>query len=423
MKRLHVFALLSVLVAIGLGTAPLTPPARAQATGPQTAPETVSIAYFYERLAPFGEWVQHARLGWVWYPTKVAAGWRPYTHGRWILTEEYGWYWQSEEDWGWAVFHYGRWSYDAQYGWVWVPGTVWGPGWVAWRTGDAYVGWAPLPPGVDYTDAGDLAWGDIDLMDDPYANYWVFVTGRLFLGRSLYRYALPLSRNRALLRATRNATRFERRNGRVFNRGLAPADVARRFGRAVPQARVRQVTAPQALRQAAPANTVNVFRPRVTRNAALRPPTRANRTPPRTRGQRQALPPGPTTTTPRTTTPRTTTPRTTTPQTTAPRTTAPRTTTPRTTTPQTTPRTTTPRTTTPRTTTPRTTTPRTTTPRTTTPRTTTPRTTTPRTTTPRTTTPRTTTPRTTPPRAPTPAYAATDATAPGPQAQPARRET
>ena len=64
-----------------------------------------------------------------------------------------------------------------------MPGTVWGPGWVAWRTGDAYVGWAPLPPGVDYTDAGDLAWGDIDLMDDPYANYWVFVAGRLFLGR------------------------------------------------------------------------------------------------------------------------------------------------------------------------------------------------------------------------------------------------
>jgi hypothetical protein len=32
------------------------------------------------------------------------------------------------------------------YGWCWRPGRVWGPGWVSWRAGGGYVGWAPLPP-------------------------------------------------------------------------------------------------------------------------------------------------------------------------------------------------------------------------------------------------------------------------------------
>ena len=31
-------------------------------------------------------------------------------------------------------------------GWCWVPGTLWGPAWVAWRAGRVNVGWAPLPP-------------------------------------------------------------------------------------------------------------------------------------------------------------------------------------------------------------------------------------------------------------------------------------
>jgi hypothetical protein len=31
-------------------------------------------------------------------------------------------------------------------GWGWVPGTMWGPAWVSWRSGGGYAGWAPLPP-------------------------------------------------------------------------------------------------------------------------------------------------------------------------------------------------------------------------------------------------------------------------------------
>lgn len=320
-RRVAVAAL--VALSLGPGLAAPSAPALAQAPGPQTAPATVSIAIFYERLAPHGEWVEHPRYGWAWYPTRVDAGWRPYLNGRWILTDEYGWYWQSDEDWGWAVYHYGRWSYDTQYGWLWVPGTEWGPGWVAWREGNDTVGWAPLPPGVDYSDGDGLAWGDVDMTDDAYGVYWVFVPGRLFLAARLGRYALALSRNRGLLGSTRNVTRFERRNGRVYNRGLAPADVTRRFGRAVTRARVRQVSGPQAVRRATPGNTVDVFRPRVTRNAALQPPTRGTRTPPRTRGQRQATPGRPAAPDTRTAPPRTA-PRSTDPRRTEPRQTAPR---------------------------------------------------------------------------------------------------
>ena len=70
-------------------------------------------------------------------------------HGRWVYTEEWGWYWVSDEeeaDWGWVAFHYGRWAHDRRLGWFWVPGDEWAPAWVDWRRGDDYVGWAPLPP-------------------------------------------------------------------------------------------------------------------------------------------------------------------------------------------------------------------------------------------------------------------------------------
>src|SRR5262249_32561511 len=54
--------------------------------------------------------------------------------------------WEWDDRGVWATCHYGRWLLDATYGWVWIPGTVWGPGWVIWRTGRGYIGWAPQPP-------------------------------------------------------------------------------------------------------------------------------------------------------------------------------------------------------------------------------------------------------------------------------------
>jgi hypothetical protein len=102
---------------------------------------------FQDALAPYGTWENDDSYGQVWTPTAAVVGdnFVPYgTGGHWIRSE-YGWTWVSDWNWGWAPFHYGRWTMRAGH-WCWVPGTMWGPSWVAWRTGSGYVGWAPLPP-------------------------------------------------------------------------------------------------------------------------------------------------------------------------------------------------------------------------------------------------------------------------------------
>ena len=91
-----------------------------------------AVQYFFDDLAPYGDWIHSPDYGWVWRPRAVPSGWRPYTDGRWVWTDD-GWTWLSDWDWGWAPFHYGRWYYDDGYDWVWVPGLTWAPAWVAWR--------------------------------------------------------------------------------------------------------------------------------------------------------------------------------------------------------------------------------------------------------------------------------------------------
>ncbi len=102
---------------------------------------------FEGALSPYGSWVDDPTYGRIWSPSTaiVGAGFVPYGDGgRWVQSE-YGWTWVSQWDWGWAPFHYGRWVSGAS-GWGWVPGRVWGPGWVSWRYGGGYAGWAALPP-------------------------------------------------------------------------------------------------------------------------------------------------------------------------------------------------------------------------------------------------------------------------------------
>jgi hypothetical protein len=112
--------------------------------GPVRAAQ-VDAALFYHELAAHGNWVDFERYGPVWYPTGVAANWRPYLDGRWVPTSE-GWVFETSEPWGWATYHFGNWMPTAKFGWVWVPGSTWYPSTVAWRAGDDFIGWAPLPP-------------------------------------------------------------------------------------------------------------------------------------------------------------------------------------------------------------------------------------------------------------------------------------
>ena len=111
--------------------------------------QEVNIDYFYDQLSPYGHWDNTDSYGWVWRPYDTRPGWRPYSDGYWVYTE-YGWTYQADNNWGWAVYHYGRWAYLDYEGWAWVPGTEWAPAWVAWRNDDNYIGWAPLPPQVQW---------------------------------------------------------------------------------------------------------------------------------------------------------------------------------------------------------------------------------------------------------------------------------
>jgi uncharacterized protein DUF6600/FecR-like protein len=103
------------------------------------------VAPYAAELESHGDWYYEPEAGYVWRPF-VAAGWRPYSDGRWVWSA-YGWTWVPYESWGWAPFHYGRWGYSGALGWYWIPGNVWGPAWVSWSIGGDYVGWCPLGRG------------------------------------------------------------------------------------------------------------------------------------------------------------------------------------------------------------------------------------------------------------------------------------
>jgi hypothetical protein len=264
-----------VLAALGLALVSAGALTFPPAATPASAQAAVSVSLFYGELAPHGRWFQHPRWGWAWFPTAVDADWRPYSQGQWAWTEENGWYWISDEPFGWAVYHYGRWAYDGEYGWIWIPGSTWGPAWVAFRESDDHVGWAPLPP---ETLEADYGWqGSYTALDTSYYQpRWMFVPRRHFLARRAYAYAAPVQRNVVIIRATRNVTRYERRQRGMFNRGFEPRRLEAALGRRIAPLRINVVNDP---RRAAPdraGRQVNVFRPamRISRDAAPPPAAR-----------------------------------------------------------------------------------------------------------------------------------------------------
>jgi hypothetical protein len=226
--------------------------------GPQ-GPTDESV--FYGELSPYGRWMQRGSYGWVWEPTRVAVGWRPYTQGHWVDTDQ-GWTWISDEPWGWATYHYGRWLNDPEYGWLWVPGTDWAPAWVSFQEGGGYVGWAPLPPSVGFRFGVGLQLGGLSLSAeiDPYA--YSFVPERAFLQDRIAEVILPPARNVTFIRSTTNITNIVEVNNRVVNRGIPVQRIEQATGQ---QVRLYQLNAsrnptPGRLAQIQ-GNQVSIFRP------------------------------------------------------------------------------------------------------------------------------------------------------------------
>jgi hypothetical protein len=218
-----------ILIGGGIAFAAISTPVVLGALTPAAAQisEDAQIA-----LEQYGSWRPHPRFGEVWVPTGVPPDWRPYAYGHWVYTDEWGWYWVSDDveaDWGWVVYHYGRWAFDRGFGWYWVPGEEWAPAWVDWRYGDDYSGWAPLPP--------DELVGTYEV--EPA--YWVFVPTRFIAAPRLRTYYVPVYRRSVILRSTHIVNRtFAVRGSRLaVNPGISPAFVARVSGAPVSTYRVR----------------------------------------------------------------------------------------------------------------------------------------------------------------------------------------
>jgi uncharacterized protein YraI len=153
---------------------------RPQWAGPRSE-GWVDRAVFYDRLQPYGDWVW-LQGQYVWVPANVDRQWRPYTYGRWVYTDRYGWMWTSDEPFGWATYHYGRWGFSNQVGWFWVPGSRWGPAWVSWRSSENYLAWAPLPPSYDEDVSINIR---VETVPDYY---WQVVPTGAFVSADLSRY-------------------------------------------------------------------------------------------------------------------------------------------------------------------------------------------------------------------------------------------
>jgi hypothetical protein len=103
-----------------------------------------------EDLAEYGRWEEIPEYGYAWTPSRVAAGWAPFSNGRWYWQDPWGWSWISNERWGWATSHYGRWTpYRSR--WYWVPvrprtRVRYAPAVVEFVRVRDHVGWFPLHP-------------------------------------------------------------------------------------------------------------------------------------------------------------------------------------------------------------------------------------------------------------------------------------
>jgi hypothetical protein len=231
---------------------------------PSDQPLGAEASFFYDQLAPYGQWSWLDPYGWVWTPNNVDAGWRPYTDGDWIYTD-CGWTWESDVEWGWAPFHYGRWFFHGNRGWCWVPGSEWAPAWVAWHWGDNWCGWAPLPPLVAWETAPD--W---DAIIPSFG--WCFLAQTDFRRPHLRNHLVLAARNVTLLRETKNVTRFELRNKALVNVSITAEQVEKATGRPVRRFKIAEINSPGGTRVSLNGKAeINIYRPVVKETKMVTP--------------------------------------------------------------------------------------------------------------------------------------------------------
>jgi hypothetical protein len=231
---------------------------------PRTATRTIGagvsarIDVFYDELARYGSWARHPDFSYVWLPGRQGRGWRPYQEGRWLWTDEHGWYWESSEPFAWAVYHYGRWDYDPDLGWFWVPGDTWAPAWVTWHHGGGRTGWAPIAP-----DRKGFAIGVPKRFVPPVIESWVFVDDRNFADPTLGQYVLPIRQIGAMLGAPSDID---------GNRGIRREDIERSGGRRVERREVVYVGNDGDAFEDVRGGRIGIYRPMIENVEVREPP-------------------------------------------------------------------------------------------------------------------------------------------------------
>jgi hypothetical protein len=227
----------------------------------------VDLKYFHDQLAQYGNWITVERYGLVWQPTGEGSDWKPYTDGYWVYSD-YGWTFVSDKPWALAVYHYGRWTYDDADGWIWIPGTVWAPAWVAWRFGGPYIGWAPLPPEVEWFDNVGfyMSLFDIDVFM-PYRS-WCFVDQRRFCDRDVARYITKSIDNVRLFKRTSNITNYRFEDRKIINDNLPINRIEKIIGRRIDMYHLVDSTEPESVMESRIVNgTISFYRPHVRDSA------------------------------------------------------------------------------------------------------------------------------------------------------------
>jgi hypothetical protein len=240
---------------------------------PHHAGAQVSVSFFYDNLSPYGQWVDDPDYGYVWQPSNVDENWAPYTDGYWAYTDA-GWTWVSYEDYGGIVYHYGRWAHRHDVGWVWVPGEVWAPAWVSWRSNDDYVGWAPLPPEARW-HAG-VGFGDrVDASFDIGPGFYSFVGVRDFGAPALGAVIVNREQNVTIINKTTNITNITTYNSSVYTGGPNYTTISARSARPIPTLKLVRQSDPSAIRAAngkilsrQSGNQLTVIAPHVTAPAS-----------------------------------------------------------------------------------------------------------------------------------------------------------
>jgi hypothetical protein len=199
--------------------------------------------YFYNALAPYGQWIETNDGLMVWHPTFLSRTWAPYTYGNWEWTND-GWYWNTDEPFGYITYHYGRWYNDNFYGWIWVPDDQWAPAWVEWRYDEDNIGWAPLSPYAEFEIGIGLHYNQ---EYHPNYAYWNFVGYNHFCDANVYNYYAGPKVKYRIYNNTVLRNDYDYNNGRIINRGIGYDRVKERGGRPIVTHEIVRVTDPREL--------------------------------------------------------------------------------------------------------------------------------------------------------------------------------